>query len=840
MDYEKLSNEELIRRIRKLEDENRQLLSLSGKNLEEIFSDNAQLLGLIPGIIYKTDPQGLFTYVSPRIRELGYDPDELLGKHFSLIIHPEDVGRVTRNKVLPNYQGKVTGDEKAPKLFDERRSGKRGTFGLELRIRRKEEEKPQESLLNARVNSFGQYDREVFDREKQFLGSVGLLQVEDSQGLRGELGTLINMIPDIIYKIDPRGNFIYVNDAVRRLGYDPEDLIGRHFTTILEPSVVDRVSRKAVLDRMKGTTTGDELAPKLFDERRTGKRRTTQLEVPIKARIPGAGLLDNPDSEDLIVAEVTASGFYEDNADSRDNRFLGTVGIIRDITERKLAEKKLNLLGAAIEQSNEIVVITDLASRIQYVNPIFEKITGYSRDEAIGSEPSILKSGKHDHSFYQEIWKTIAGGDIWQGNLTNRRRDGSLYLENATIFPVKDSKGNITNYAKVARDVTIEKELELQYYQSQKMEAVGRLAGGIAHDFNNLLTGIIGNVELMRSKMAPGDPLLKFVSEISHISDRSSDLISQLLAFSRKEILTPSRLDINHIISEMERMLSRIIGENILFITELEPTTASIRMNQGRLEQIIVNLTINARDAMPAGGELVIATSMETLTPEQIKKFPGLEPGRYIRLEVRDTGIGLDEETLSRIFEPFFTTKEKGKGTGLGLTTVYGIVKQAGGAIEVNSILNQGTSFRIYLPPDQEDAEECLEYEPSPGGSTSGNETLLVVEDEDTIRNFLKPVFSEAGYNAFFAASARDALGILESITPDLLLTDLVLPDINGRELALQVEKRYPGIKTLYMSGYSEEVIAHYSILEQGLNFIGKPFKLKQILRKVRQVLDNH
>jgi len=524
-----------------------------------------------------------------------------------------------------------------------------------------------------------------------------------------------------------------------------------------------------------------------------------------------------------------------------EGNIIGLVGVARDITEIKQTEAKLHLLSSVIEQTTEAVVITDLDGSIQYVNPEFEKITGYSTEESLGKSPRILKSGRHNEGFYRELWDTVSSGRIWKGRFTNRRKDGTLYQEDATIFPVMDSAGNITNYVKAAYDATETIKLENQFLQAQKMEAIGRLAGGIAHDFNNLLTGIIGGAQLARMELSKNAPILEYIEDIEKASKSAAELIQQLLAFSRKQIVTPQVIDLNKIIVDMSKMIQRVIGEDIDFSMVLDSDIASVKADPAQIEQIVMNLAINARDAMPDGGTLSIKTMTADCEGELQEEFAFIKPGEYVVLKISDTGVGIDSETISHIFEPFFTTKEKGKGTGLGLSTVYGIVKQLDGYIIVDSELGMGTSFNIYLRPTMEEETPNLQRKPiSKEEKLSGTETILVVEDDWLIRKIIRQVLEKMGYEMLFAERGKEALLVCEGMEkkPDLLLTDIVLPDINGHELATQMSVKFPEIKILYMSGYSEEIAGSHSMLDEKVLFIGKPFSPNKLLRKIREILD--
>jgi PAS domain S-box-containing protein len=356
-------------------------------------------------------------------------------------------------------------------------------------------------------------------------------------------------------------------------------------------------------------------------------------------------------------------------------------------------------LSEAIEQSAEIVIITDIDRKLQYVNPAFEQITGYTRNEILGNTLSKLHSGKQDSTFYKTLWDSINQGEVWQGRIINKKKDGSLFTVDTTISPVRDEHGVITNYVGLQRDITRELKLEEQYHQAQKMEAVGLLAGGVAHDFNNLLTVINGFAEMIQFELPPDNlHLQKLASRVRYSGTRAAALVRQLLAFSRREYVEPKVLNINKVVTDTGKMLERLIEENITLTTNLSPDLWSVKIDPHQLEQIIVNLTVNSRDAMPDGGTLTIETINKFLDDEYSADHLGLQPGRYVQLIVSDTGVGMSTEVKERVFEPFFTTKEQGKGTGLGLATVFGIVQQHYGQILVYSESGRGTTFNIYLP----------------------------------------------------------------------------------------------------------------------------------------------
>jgi len=524
------------------------------------------------------------------------------------------------------------------------------------------------------------------------------------------------------------------------------------------------------------------------------------------------------------------------------SRVAIAVGRAMDRAEerRKQTEEALLRLATAVDQSAEAIVITDLEGTIQYANPAFERITGYGREEVIGKNPRLLKSGKHEEEFYRELWSTIQRGDVWKGTLINKRKDGTLYEEEAILSPVRDASGELMNFVAVKRDVTDARKMEAQLRQSQKMEAVGNLAGGIAHDFNNLLTAIGGYSELVLNRIAGDDPNRRYIQEIQSVSGRAAALTRQLLAFSRRQILQPRVIDLNAVVADMDHLLRRLIGEDIDFFTALDPGLWRVKADPGQIEQVIVNLAVNARDAMPEGGKLTIETANADLDEAYARGHVAIHPGAYVMIALSDTGIGMDAETRSRIFEPFFTTKETGKGTGLGLSTVYGIVKQSGGYIWVYSESGRGTTFKIYLPRVEEKAETPAPVAASPD-RLQGSETILLAEDEEAVRPLVREVLERNGYTVLSAGNGEEAL--LASGRHEgkihLLLCDVVMPGMSGVELSRRIVSSRPGIKVLYMSGYTDNAIVHHGVLDPGTAFIEKPFAPDALARKVRAVLDD-
>ncbi len=520
-------------------------------------------------------------------------------------------------------------------------------------------------------------------------------------------------------------------------------------------------------------------------------------------------------------------------------RHTGFVGVLEDITERKRLEEEHRRLASAVENTAECVVITELDGTIVYVNPSFERVTGYTRAEAVGKNPRFLKSGRQDDAYYRHLWQTIEAGEVWAGCFINRTKDGSLVETEAVISPVRDAAGRPAYYVAVERDVTRERALQEQLRQVQKMEALGRLAGGVAHDFNNLLTAITGYSELLQAILPPQGRARDYLDEIRKAGGRAAALTQQLLAFSRRQPVEAHVLDLNAAIRDMHKMLRRLIGEDVELVLDLASDLGPVKADPGQIDQVLLNLTVNARDAMPRGGRVTISTANVELTETYTTQHATLAPGSYVALSVSDTGCGIDPEILPHIFEPFFTTKDRGKGTGLGLATVYGIVRQSGGSVSVSSQKGEGTVFRVYLPRVgvATDAERLAGHRPA---ARPASETILVVEDDDAVRNLVRMVLESRGYRVLEARGGVEALDrAREHGGPlHLLLTDIVMPEMSGHELAEHARALHPRLRVLYISGYADQEQARRGVRDPLAGYLPKPFSPETLERKVREVLD--
>ena len=522
-----------------------------------------------------------------------------------------------------------------------------------------------------------------------------------------------------------------------------------------------------------------------------------------------------------------------------DPKIHGAVLISRDITERKKIEAQILLQHEALEAASNGIVITDARGTIVWVNNAFTKMTGYSAELAIGKKPNILKSGEQSPEVYAELWKTILSGKTWAGELINRRKDGTLYFEKMSVTPVVDSKGITTHFVAIKEDISTDKKLEAQFRQAQKMEAVGRLAGGVAHDFNNLLTVILGRCDLLIVDAQKGRTLnVEGVKEIEESGRRAANLTRQLLAFSRKQVFQTKVMNINDIVRSCDKLIRRLVGEDIEIVTLLADDLRFVKVDAGQIEQVLMNLAVNARDAMPNGGKLVIETSEVKIDQETASAFLGFTAGEYVRIKVQDNGTGIAPEAKAHLFEPFFTTKEKGKGTGLGLATIYGVVKQSGGYIYADSEPGKGAVFSVYLPITSEKmsaGHEALHMD-----LPVGNETILLAEDEDLVRGLTAQMLMRQGFNVLEVRNGLEALRKAEGDKNGpihLLLTDIIMPYMGGSELVEKFSKLYPGTKILFTSGYSDQTSVK-KWLDKGHRFIQKPYMIPELLRAVRETLD--
>ena len=635
------------------------------------------------------------------------------------------------------------------------------------------------------------------------------------------LKSILRSIPDIIYRLDPEGKITFISAAIERYGYRVTDLLGQSILNIVHPE-----------DREK--------AKYRINERRTGERRTKSFELRlVTAKGKSVYFEDRTASVPMEpVFLLEAEGIYTTSHPKQDS-FIGTQGIARDITDRKKTEGEASMLAQALKCISECVTVTDLDDNIIFVNDAFLQKYGYESHELIGKPVSIVRGQNVPNDSIEDIVpKTLSGG--WKGELINKKKNGAEFPVHLSTSVINDPTGYPLALIGVATDISERKRLETQLQQSQKLEAIGKLAGGVAHDFNNLLTVIQGYSDLLLAKISVNDPINSQIRQIYDAANRAESLTKQLLAFSRKQIMKTRVIDLNNLVHEMEDMLERLIGADIKFVINLSSNLGKIKADPGQIEQVIMNLAVNARDAMNNGGVLTIET-LNTIIDQRFKdNYPEAIVGNYVELKIGDTGFGMDKETQARIFEPFFTTKEKGEGTGLGLATVYGIIKQSGGYIYVESEPGKGTTFNLYFPRVDEpvDMEETNKISDT---NLYGEETVLVVEDQNEVRHLIIDALKLYGYNVLEAPHGGSALLTCEKFQGkiDLIISDIVMPQMNGHELVERLIPLQPQMKVLFISGYSENVFSDRNILDPSMLYVQKPFTPMELLGKIRQVLDS-
>ena len=600
---------------------------------------------------------------------------------------------------------------------------------------------------------------------------------------------LLEMLPESIFEADSDGKLIYVSPpALSSFGYSSDDLErGVNIFTLIAPEDLERARSNIGKIFEKGSDRGPTEYTLL---RRDGSRFSA-----------------------LISSRVTTLKEGQ----------RGLLGVLVDLSKTKHAESSRSQLVAAVEQSAEGIIITDNIARIQYVNPAFIRITGVKQEKIIGKLPFAISNEQLPEENFSKMWKSLQRGEIWRGLISGKREDGSIYQLDTSASPVRGESGAITHFVAAMRDVTYERELEAQYRHSQKMEAIGRLAGGIAHDFNNLMTAIAGYAELIGNTFEESDIRRDDLKEIVQAVERASTLTGQLLTFSRKQVVQPERTSVPQILSSMKTMLHRLLGEDIQMSYQIEENLPEVFIDPVQIEQIIMNLAVNARDAMPMGGILELAAH---------------QTGPDLVLTVSDKGEGMSEETLSRIFEPFFTTKPPGEGTGLGLSTVYGIVEQNAGTIDVESEVRKGTRFTIRLPA-LEPEEEKVENRSGDIVQARKKDLIMLVEDEELVRNLTAKVLDRAGFRVIAYGNPMEALKKVtnEKLPIALLVTDVVMPEMNGRDLADKLEELIPNLKILFMSGYTNEVISSRGIENGDVPFIQKPFTPADLTGKIAEML---
>ncbi len=602
--------------------------------------------------------------------------------------------------------------------------------------------------------------------------------------------SLFEQSPIGIYRTTPDGSILLANPAlVRMCGYDSmEELLARNLEDEGFQPDYPRSRFKDSVER-SGELRGFEAVWRTKDGRRLFVRENAHAIRDAEGEVQ----------------------YYE--------------GAVEDITARRAAEEAHQRLAAAVEQAAEAVVITDRDGTIQYVNPAFERITGYGGSEALGQTMRLVRSGRQDSAFYQEMWQTITSGQVWSGHIVNRRKDGTDYQEEMTISPVRDEKGRVAHYVAVKRDVTHEVALRQQLTQAQRMEAIGRLAGGIAHDFNNLLQALMTHAQLLRAHAEDAAKVRLEASELEQGVSRGASLTRQLLLFSRRETTQPELLDLNQVLRSATAMLRRLVHENVAIELELSGRPVAVEADRGQLDQVLMNLVVNASDAMPDGGRIAIRSD---------------HGGDEVWFEVEDSGNGIPEAIREHIFEPFFTTKGAGKGTGLGLSVVHGIVAQHGGRVDLTTQEGHGSCFRVVLPGAA--SRDGAGTASTPATATElprgAGERVLVVEDEEGARDGLREILASLGYRVTAVGSGAEAGRLPAQPDFELLLTDLMLPDVSGNALAATLLARWPELAVIFMSGYSEDEAVRRGIEAGSVRFLQKPFDMHALATAVRLALE--
>jgi len=616
-----------------------------------------------------------------------------------------------------------------------------------------------------------------------------------------QLIRLLDFTPLGMVVYDGNGKITYINQAVIDLldGADPEEILGKTIFDFVHPDYLQFMRNR-------------------FEHLVRGEPQDTAIVMVTPAdRIKDVEI----DSTSFIFTEQT-----------------GFICMLRDVTEALQQEATQRRLVTAIEQANESVIITDQAGIVEYVNPAFTRTSGYSREEIIGKNPRLLRSGKHDISFYRTMWRTITSGRVWQGRIINRRKDGTLFTEMATISPVRDVTGKITHYVAVNRDVSHEVELESKLRQAQKMEAIGTLAGGIAHDFNNILGAILGFTDMALLQSDPSSPIHDTLLHIRKGGKRAADLVQQILTFSRQSSAEKKPILVAPLIKESLQLLRASLPSTIRIHQEITAEDALVLADATQLQQIVINLCTNAFQAMrDLGGELTVR--LDRIRTQDCERESHLIQDSCLQLTVSDTGIGIEPSVAERIFDPFFTTKEPGEGTGMGLSVVHGIVSDLGGEIFIDSTPGQGATFTVLLPiaqPIPQTDDQSLS--PLPMGS----EHILVVDDEEDILTTSKMMLGHLGYKVTVCNSSVEALEGLKSgdIICDMVVTDQTMPDLTGLELAREIQRIRPGLPVILCTGYSDKVNED-SIRKVGaVGLLMKPVELRDLAILVRRALDRH
>ncbi|MEI8121564.1 MAG: PAS domain S-box protein [bacterium] len=653
---------------------------------------------------------------------------------------------------------------------------------------------------------------------------------------------LTGVLTVLVWVVETRRQYLEANVKERTsLLRDSEENFRRLFQHNPLPMALSSLSDGKFLDVNEAFLatlgyTRNEVAGKSAAE--LGLFRESERQNQLVSQLKQQGSLDNVELKFGRKDGSTLTGLISGELVRHQNTEC-ILTVLVDITERKKGEAERLRLATAIKQAAEAIVITDPKGVIQYINPAFEAITGYAGGEVVGKTPRLLKSGKHDEAFYRDLWDIITSGRTWNGRIVNKKKDGAFYTEEGSIAPVRDESGAIVNYVAVKRDITNELKLERQFVQAQKMDVVGRLAGGVAHDFNNMLGVILGYTEMALAQVDPALQLHADLREVRSSALRTADLTRQLLAFARRQTVLPRILDLNSAVDSALRMLRRMIGENITLEWRPKPEVWPVRIDPSQIDQILSNLCVNARDATTGNGRVTIQTDNVVLDQAYCANHDGAYPGDYVMMVFSDTGAGMTADVLSHIFEPFYSTKGVGEGTGLGLSTVYGIVKQNHGYISAESKPGFGATFKIYLPSQKGQASEAV---PSEAAKVLKGrmETVLLVEDDPSVLAMTQQMLKTLGYQVLASSRSHDAIQKVRETKEAIhvMIVDVVMPDMNGPELARQIHLFRPDLKCLFMSSYPSNVVVNSGV-EDGVNFIQKPFSITALASILRKILEH-
>jgi len=772
-----------------------------------------------PDVVYAISDKGVFASLNPAFEAItGWARTEWLGKSFAPLVHPEDASlavemfqKVLRGDKPPPYElrilsksGKYLVGEftSTPYIRDGKVAGKLGIVRDITERKRAEKALRQGEVRLERIN------RCLLELGPNFDSNINRLTALCGE-LLGATCALYNRL---------QGDLLCSQGQWQTPpGFKSEDAPTGHICY----DVIRNNREDAVVITNLPRTSYAESDPNV---RAYGLQTYMGCAVKCEGKAVGS----------LCVVYGTD---YQPTDDDR--RILGIIAsAIGNEDTRKQAEAELNRLMTAIEQTPESVVITDTEGRILYVNPVFERVTGYSRAEVIGQNPRLLKSNRQDSAFYRQLWGKISAGEVWRGRFINKKKDGTLFTEDAVIAPVRDEKGAVTNHIAIKRDISHELELEVQYRQTQKIDSIGRLAGGVAHDFNNILAVICGHTDLALAQLSPDAPLRSNLECIQESADHAANLTRQLLAFGRGQVIEPRRINLNELIVNLNKMLRRLIGEDIKLVTQTAPDLGQIKADPGQIEQVLLNLVVNARDAMPDGGTLTIRTDNVTLDEDYARSHL-ISPGDYVMVSVSDTGVGMTDEVKQHIFEPFFTTKEQGKGTGLGLATCFGIIQQSNGHIHSDSQVDKGTQFKIYLPRVW-GVEDPISSREVPVSLPQGTETILLAEDEPSLRQLMARVLRTQGYTVLEATDGHEALTLAQAngAKIQLLLTDAIMPGLSGKTLAEWLGQVNPAIRVLFISGYINNNAVRDAMSRPGTFFLQKPFNPLDLTKRVREAIE--